>query len=279
MYIDQESDLEQKRFNKLKEKKIKKIFIKSTDEKKYQEFLDKLLNSDISSSGGKIEEKVDLVAGLAAEAINQMQQNPSSESSFEATMKAAGQIVKLNNLSPDALKGFFNLENEDDKLIENALQNCSLAQQIAKELGHKGYMLELIGAGALLCDISLPTLLPQSYQKYFTQQSDSIPTEEKEIFAQHPLKSAEMLGEKKYIPKEMLGMIMNHEENLTGSGFPRGIKKMSTEEQIISLACRVVHQFHTLGISQQEIMKNFIVDQIGTYDLNIIKTLNKIKLG
>src|SRR5690554_1467833 len=89
-YILPEDSLEQYRFDNLKSKKVKRVYIQAKDESRYQEFLDRCLNME---HGGDIQEVTRVVAGIAADSIESIYAEPDSIYALAHSQKAANSII------------------------------------------------------------------------------------------------------------------------------------------------------------------------------------------
>lgn len=276
-YIHAEDDIDQHRLDNLKQKKVKKVYIDSHDEGKYHHFLDRLLAST-ASSGMSALAKTSIIAGAAADALEKVYKDPSSKFAYTQTQKAASSLVNATQASPEILKEIFQIESEDDIAISCAIRTSTTAISLGRELGVSADKLLVIGTAALLCDISLPQL-ERDYQKFFTENISDFSSEESKSYREHPLKSAEILQNKEYASPQILGIILNHEEKLNGKGFPKGISKLSLEEMIVSLCNRFSLMTVGMKMSTEVALKEVIIQDIGAYDLEMIKVLKSVVGG
>lgn len=271
-YILPEDSLETSRYDNLKNKKVKKVYIQAKDEIRYQRFLDKCLNFDEKTS---VQEITRVVGGLAADSIESIYAEPDSIHALAHSEKAADSIINASNLNPDVLKELFQLESEDDISISCAICTCSTAIALARLKKMDNEQIRNIASASLLCDISLPRL-HQDYQKFFTKNLDEFSTEEVQAYKEHPKRSAELLQNIPKINSHVLGIIANHEEKISGKGFPRGISKLSLEEKIISLSNKYALLIIGHKIPKEQVFKDLFLNDLGSYDLELMNLLKKM---
>lgn len=271
-YILPEDSLEKERFENLRSKKVKKVYIQAKDERLYQKFLDKCLDFDETT---EVQEITRIVAGLAADSIENIYAEPDSVYTLAHSEKAANSIINATKLSPDVLKELFNLESEDDISINCAICTCSTAIALARQIKLDDQEIKNIAMASLLCDISLPRL-HTDYRNFFTKELSSFSEEERHAYHEHPTRSAELLQNIPGINSDVLGIIANHEEKISGKGFPKGTKKLTMKEKIVSLSNRYALAVIGHKIPKEQVFKDLFLNEIGSYDLELMNSLKKI---
>ncbi|HLW56729.1 MAG TPA: HD domain-containing phosphohydrolase [Bacteriovoracaceae bacterium] len=271
-YILPEDPIDKPRYENLRSKKVKKVYIQSKDERLYQRFIDKCLNFDENSD---VQEMTRVVAGIAADSIESIYAEPDSMYALAHSEKAANSILNATKLNPEVLKELFNLESEDDISINCAICTCSTAIALARYIKLDEELVKNIATASLLCDISLPRL-HANYQTFFTKELSDFTEEELQAYKEHPTRSAEFLQSIPGINSIVLGIIANHEEKISGKGFPRGTKKLTMEEKIVSLSNRYALSIIGHKIPKEQVFKDLFINEIGSYDLELMNILKKL---
>ena len=270
-YILPENSLEKSRYDNLKEKRVKKVYILAKDEYLYQRFLDQCLSLD---DQGDVQEITRRVAGLSADSIENIYKEPDSVHALAHSEKAATSIINASKLNPEVLKELFQIDSEDDISISCAICTCSTAIALARLSKLDDEQIKNIAMASLLCDASLPRL-HQNYQKFFTRNLEEFSEQEIQAYKEHPLRSAELLQTIPNISPKVLSIIANHEEKISGKGFPKGASKLSLEEKIVSLS----NKYSLLIIGhkkpKEQVFKDFFLNEIGSYDLELMNLLKK----
>lgn len=274
-YSDKGSSLAEEKFTKLRKQKIAKFYIDEHDEINYQEFLDKLLNDTMSSPNITVDEKVNLAEGACGTAVERMQENPNSKASYKMAESAARSLRQIISSNPEALKKIFGKKAEkDDAVIKHSLNVSALACKIANILELSDEELDNLATAALIHDIGI-TKMEKKNQDLFLRPRNDFSPEEKKTFALHIDDSLSMLSEKDYINKNILRLVETHEEILSGDG-PRKISKLSKPEMILSLCDRYDTKLITSDKKPSDAIKEMMIDELGNYDLDLLKLLKKI---
>lgn len=277
LYVNNQDVIDIGRYSSLKEKKLKRLFIDSLDEKKYQEFLDKSLDDAMdSSSNMNAKDRAGVVSGVSSDAVNEMRNNPQSPEAYRKTQKAANGLINVVMGNPDVLKVLFAMESEgDDIMVRSAVNTSSLSVRLGQIMGLPKEKIEVIGMAGLLRDICA-SKMDEKVQKLFTTPYDQFTDDDWKIYRQHPVQSAELLQEKDYVTKEILNAIASHEEKNSGEGFPNKLTNLSKELEILSICTTFDRQVTCLGMSAKDVMKNMAIDELGNFDLELINMLKKV---
>ena len=271
-YINPEDSIETHRFNNLVQKKVRKVYIQASDEAQYQKYLDRLLVSDENIT---VQEKTELIAGQVADSLESIYAQPDSVYALAHSEKAALSLMNATELSPEMLKELFGLESEDDVTIKCAICTCATAIALARLKKLDQEQIKNIATASLLCDISLPRL-NQDYQKFFTKNLEEFSPEEIKAYKEHPQRSAELLQSIPKISSTVLSIIANHEEKISGKGFPKGSTKLSLEEKIVSLSNHFALKSAGHKIPREQILRDMFLNDLGSYDLELMNFLKKI---
>ena len=87
----------------------------------------------------------------------------------------------------------------------------------------------------------------------------------------HPGKSVEALQDKSFAEKDVLELILTHEENISGQGFPNGLTKLNPAQEVLSLCAFYDREVTCLGKDPEEVYNSLMIDQLGNYHLDLLK--------
>lgn len=272
-YQTQGLAIDNDKFKKLKKQKIAKFYIKSEDEKNYQQFLDKLIEDTLNSPNASVEDKVVLVEEASSTAIEQIQKDPGSESSYKMTQTATGGLRKLITDNPTALKTMFEKKAlPHEVLVKHSLNVCLLATKLAEKLKLSDEEIQAVMIAALMHDIGV-TNSTEPAQKIFEKNKKDFTPEDRRHQKEHIESTLKAIKEKPYIKTLVIQLIQHHEEVLSGTG-PYKLTKLSPAEECLSLVNSYDKKILIGEISPKEALKELMVDELGNYEL---KTLNKFK--
>lgn len=274
-YAKRGEQLSEDKFEKLKAQKIAKFFITENDEVNYQKFLDALLDETLSNPNVDIEEKVIMAEGACSSAIERMQKNPSSESAYRMTEKAAKSLRQVIKNNPDALKKIFGKKVEkNEDVIKHSLNVCALACKLAEMRRCTEDQLDDLGTAALIHDIGLTTLNKNDMQLFYKPKK-LMGHEDKRVYYLHCKDAADLLKGKPYVNPVILELVQNHEEVLSGLG-PLKKKKLTLLEEILSLVNNYDKRMITNKTNPAQTVKEMMIDELGNYSLDLLNDFKKI---
>lgn len=274
-YAKRGTQLSDDKYQKLKVQKIAKFFITESDEYNYQKFLDDLLAETLSSPNVNVEEKVIMVEGAASSAVERMQKNPGSESAYRATESAAKSLRDVIKNNPDALKKIFGKKVEkNEDIIKHSLNVCALSVKIAENCRCSEDEMNDLGTAALIHDIAIPQLNKNDLPLFYKPKK-LLTNDDKRVYFLHCKDALTLLQEKPYVNKNILELVANHEETLSGSG-PNKKKKLTRLEEILSMVNNYDKRVITNKTSPMQTLKDMMIDEIGNYSLEMLNELKKV---
>lgn len=276
LYAVEDSILEQSRMDALKSKKVRKLYIKDSDEKKYQEFIDKSLSHVMEDANASIEDKANVVGESSESSAEQIFEKPAEKGSYLTAQSTSQNLIKYLSANDKLLKGIFSrkLSEEDtspDTLMhKHAVNSASLIIGFAEFMQVDKSLVEIMGMTGLFHDIAF-TLYDEQYKQTFFKRLEDLSANELTKYKEHPRLGVELLQDKDYASKELIDYILNHEERLGGNGFPSKVQKLSKEQAIINLCIHYDRYLTCLGMSMSEVFEDINLNQIGNFDLELIK--------
>ncbi len=273
-YLDLGKCLNNDQLAKLKTQKIAKFYITDSHEPAYQQYLDEILNEAVNSDTMNVDEKVNVAEGACSTAVERMQKDPGSRSAYKMTENAAKSLRQIVSKNPEALKKIFGKKAKDsDIIIKHSLNVSALSTKLAELIG--GFSekdLDDLSTAGLIHDLGI-TKLNKDDIILFEKPKDKLTMEDKRVYKLHPKDSADMLAEKPYINAEIIGLVLNHEEVLSGDG-PQRKKQLSPLEEILSIVNMYDKRVQTTKKEPSEVMKDIMLEELGNYNLELI---NKFK--
>lgn len=274
-YAQRGSQLTEDKYSKLKAQKIAKFFITEADEINYQKFLDGLLSETLGNPNVNVDEKVTMVEGAAQSAVERMQKNPGSESAYRMTENAAKSLREVIKSNPEALKKIFGKKVEkNEDLIKHSLNVCALSVKIAENSRCTEQELDDLGTAALIHDIAIPQMSKNDLALFYKPKK-LLTNDDKRVYFLHCKDAMTLLQEKPYVNKNILELVANHEEVLSGSG-PNKKKKLTKLEEILSMVNNYDKRIITNKTTPVQTLKDMMIDEIGNYSLEMLNELKKV---
>ncbi len=277
LYVRSGDDIELQRLQRLQSKKVKQLFIPDDAETLYQKFLDHALIEAANNTQMTAVDRAATTADVASTAMEELHADPESLATFQRLEKAAQGIVQVIGKKTDVLKEFYtvNQDSSVDVLFQHAMNVASLASCLGEFLQFSMEELENLSIAAMLLDVGI-VKMPSGAKRLFTTPYEEFTKEDWEIYRDHPKLGSEMLNGKTYINREILEIINDHEERKSGNGFPRGTTTTTKYLQIIGI-CECYDRIVTcLGKSHKEALDEIQINQLGNFDLELIKSFKKL---
>lgn len=223
LYIKRVDNIEDHRLNNLHFKNVRQVFIGDQDMAAYLEFLSVSSNAALKEKNMSPAVRAQIIGGQSKAAVEDMFENPESKENFQKTQTAAANQVALLLANPEALEQMIKIANYDSTVYQHSVNVATIAIGLAARSGAPVETCQVVGIGGLLHDIGRGT----DFEK--TDKNT-------EKYQQHPRSGAGVLLGKKYISKDVLDIILMHEERIDGKGFPGGVKKLDQIFQVVALA-------------------------------------------
>ncbi len=164
--------------------------------------------------------------------------------------------IRLSDLERDPER-----DEGQSELIAHGLNVCFLSMLTAKALGYKEKQIREVALGSLLHDIGLA--LPHDGTFFF----------------QHPLIGRDLLRKLPDFPAESLKMVVQHHEQVDGTGFPYALRGPQVAEaaQIVGL-CSEFDYFMNDGLNDRLPSEglDFVMSKIDTsFDYGVVRAFMK----
>lgn len=274
LYVEKGQAIDDEKFDKLKAQKVAKFYIPVEQEGHYQTFLDRLLAQVINDPQTPVEEKVNIAEAAGETALENMQRDPESERSYQATQKAVKSLRQVIFENPSALKKIFGKKAaKDDEIIRHSMNVAVLSVKFAQTLKCSEAEIDDLGTAALLHDIGL-TKLKDEERSLFKKPRKNFTPDDRRLYGMHTKDSVKLMMDKPYVTKGVQELIINHEEVLSGNG-PQKKSKLSQSEQILSMVNSYDKKIITEDITPAQALKAMMIDDLGNYDLGMLEKFKK----
>ncbi len=278
MYCREGDSFEGYRLNRLRDKKIKKLFIALEQESLYRQYVQTSIDLayDVKSRV-PLETRAEVVQGQQIAVTEQIMESPEDQESYQEGKELSLRFSEFLTKEPSATKFILNLPNVDSNLAHHGVNVATLAVGMYHQLKLEDSVpLEILSLGCFLHDLEhFYTASP------FEKSEKDMSPEEKKIYRQHPIKGAERVKDLKHFDEAVIRIIYEHEELIDGSGFPQGIKEsgMGPSVLIASTANSFDRYLNFQKIKPKEALKTMLIDRIGLHPLAYVKALQESLKG
>lgn len=275
LYVRRGDKLDSLRLDKLKSKRLNKLYIAMSDEPLYREYLE--LNYALAfskDSTAKIRTRAEIAHGAQQDQVEEVFEKPHSEAAYLTARDMCRQFSEFLLDNPEALREVLVIPNPTKNLAHHCVTVCSLALGLARELGLKDHKaLGELAMGALLHDIG-----HNQSDLNHAQPLSNLTREELKAYRRHPFTGAEILQDKKHFDERVIHIIMQHHECVDGSGFPNQLQKKNIDP--LALIVAVAENYDRLvtfeELSHAEASQKLMIENLGRYPLDHIQSLLRI---
>lgn len=274
LYLRKGDNFDGDRLERLKAKKMRKMFIEVKDEAAYRDYLRVNIEMAYDNTSNKdIKTRAEIIQGSQQANTEEVFENPENVASYNSAKDAAGKYVDFLMNNTEAMKSIMGIQNTDQNLAHHGVTVATLAVALAGKLGIKDpKQTQLMTLGALLHDYghfdsTLNLARPLS----------TFSKEELTIYREHPSIGAKKVQDKKHFDQTVINIINQHEERINGSG-PLGLsEKQQDPLAIIVATANSLDRLMTYeGVAKDEAAKKLMIDHMGLHPLDQMKFLGEI---
>lgn len=272
LYLKQGDSFEGERLKRLKDKKLKKMFIPKEFESNYLNYMKKNIEMAYDDKSNKsLESRAEIIQGQQESNAEQVMENPENQAAYAETKSAAQQYVQFLLKNPNAKSAVLNIENTDKNLAHHGVNVSTYAVAIGEKLSIDAKLMQLMALGALIHDIG-----HQNSNLNIYRPISQMNKEDMEVFKNHPLVGAKRVHDKNHFDQQVISIINEHEEFIDGSGYPRGLieQKLDPLSILVSSANSLDRMITFEGITKFEASKKIMIDMIGKHPLEHLKILS-----
>lgn len=263
------------RLKRLKEKKLKKMYILGDQEDKYRQYMTQNIEQAFDQSSDKpIEMRAQIIQGAQQAAAEDVMDNPLSKAVYDVASEGSKRYVDFILKEEKAIRAVMNVENPDHSVSQHGVTVATLAVGMAEKLGIKdAAVLGHLVLGSLLHDI----------EHFYTgmnlartvSEMDKI---ESTVYRKHPINGAERMSGTNFYDRSVLNIIVQHEETINGMGFPNGTRE--TELDPLAMIAATANSYDRLVTfehnNKKDALKKLLIDKVGLHSLDHLKALQDV---
>ncbi|MBV2167663.1 MAG: HDIG domain-containing protein [Bdellovibrio sp.] len=277
LYLRRGDSFEGDRLKRLKEKKLRKMFILTDEENSYRSYLQKNIETAYDDSSNKdIQTRAEIIQGSQQSNTEEVFENPENVESYNYAKDAAGKYVNFIMSNANALGSVMNIENADKNIAHHGVTVATLSIALAQKLGiNDPKKTQLLTLGALLHDYG-----HHNTTLNLSQPLDAMSPEDKALWIKHPTEGAARVQDKKHFDQTVINIIAQHEETINGAG-PKGLREKDQDPlAILVSSANAMDRLITFeGVPKAEAAKKMMIDHVGKHPLQHIQFLNEILKG
>lgn len=272
LYLRKGDSFEGQRLQRLREKKLKKMYIIPEDESNYRTYLSRNLALAFDPLSGKtLEVRCEIVQGIQQNTVEAIFENSESPEHYNKAKEDAERFVQFISNEARAAGIILKIDNIDRSVAHHGVTVSTLATAVAHRTSSLDKrQLQMLALGGLIHDI-----------EHFKSAVDvcrplaELNPEELKYYQFHPSEGAWKLQNLKHVDPQVLKIISQHEEYVDGNGFPNQLKMNELDPLSIFVAgANALDRMIAFeGIPKAEAGKKFLVQMLGRYPLEHMKAL------
>ncbi len=275
LYLRRGDSFEGTRLQRLKEKKLKKLFIQPTDEGHYREYMQKNIEMAYDNSSTKdISVRSEIIQGQQQSNVEEVFENPEQAEAYLNAKDAAGKYVQFLVSNSKALQAVMAIPNTDKSISHHGVSVATLSVALAQRLGQTDTkVIQLLSLGAFLHDYG-----HHDSPIYPRKKTSEMSVDELQLYQSHAAEGAKKVQDKKHFDQLVLRIINEHEECCDGSGYPRNLteKQLDPASLIVSTANTMDKLMTFEGLSKDEACKQIMLKSVGKHPLDHIQKLIEV---
>lgn len=273
LYTREGDSFEGARLSRLKDKKLKKLYILTDEEERYRNYLQKNIESAYEDSNKDITTRAEIIQGAQQGYAEEVLENPQNAAAYSVAKDAAEKYVQFIMNNSSALKAVMSIENNDKNIAHHGVTVATLSIALAQKIGLSDTKkTQLLSLGALLHDLG-----HQGSPLVLNQKLKTMSAADKALWAKHSTDGANKVSDKQHFDPLVIRIIAEHEEMINGEG-PRGLheKDLDPLSIIVSTANALDRLITYEGLNSEDATKSLMIDHVGQYPLNYIQNLHGI---
>jgi HD-GYP domain-containing protein (c-di-GMP phosphodiesterase class II) len=243
----------------------------------YDQYLESCLTGKApSATNDDAQAKNEQVHQLVEQRCETILKTPASQEAIDLTRNTTKMLI--NNIQSDAMlfeammKGESEGSSFQSMFAQISTYTTALVSHVATILTFNEKVKADLCVAAFLHDIGFTFL--DNLDLFLKPINDLNPNEQKQ-YKLHPVVAKEKLQDKSYVSPEILEYIYNHEERKTGGGYPRGLSKISPEQEVLNMCCYFAQLIHIEKNTPATALEKVTIDGLGLFELSHIKALKK----
>lgn len=275
LYLRKGDSFEGARLKRLRDKKLKKMFIVTDDEGSYRSYLAKNIEMAYDPNSTKsIETRAEIVQGMQQSNAEAVIEDPGNAEIYAQAKEDSGKFIEFLMAEDKALGHILSQENLDKNVAHHGVTVATLVAGIAKRVGGLDQRsLQMLSLGALIHDL----------EHFYTaidiaRRTSLFSPEESKVYQTHPTDGARRLAETRHMDSQVVKIIAQHEEFVDGKGFPVGLNKSQLDPLSTFVSCaNAMDRLVTFeGFPRREAVKKLMIEKVGSFELLHLQALGDI---
>lgn len=272
-YCRRGSSFEGFRLERLKAKRLKKMFIKRTDEIPYRQYLEESIDAAYKSDKA-IEIRAEVIQGFQQSAAELYMEDLNDQMAYEHARSSAQRFVEFLEREPLGAQAILKMTNSDKSITHHGVNVATLSSAMAIAANLRDTQtIHLLALGCFIHDI-------EHFHTDFdiSRPISSLSPQELQVYKSHPMEGARRFQTATFVDQLVHRIILEHEENIDGSGFPKGLREEDMDPLIMIAATANAYDRLVAfeKMDPKDALKTLLIDKMGVYPLKFLQIIQDV---
>lgn len=216
LYRDKRLPFTEDVLGRLKESRVKELYIEASQESQYQQYIERNLQALLTDDHIELHEKADILYTSARGLVKEMLEKPTLPGGVKRCQGLVENAIHFVFGSPGAFEYLLRVTSFDYYTYTHSVNVFIYSIVLAQRVGLLDYTgMSEFGLGTLLHDIGKSRIDPA-----ILRSKGALTEEQWRIVKCHPADGEEILKERDGVGDTALDVVRHHHEKLDGSGYP-----------------------------------------------------------
>lgn len=201
---------------RLEEFQIMNLYMKFSDKREHQKFLESNLSKILDSDKIGERAKAEILYDTSVSLIEDIFSSPQSSENLKRSMKSVKHTIHFLGKDRSNFFELMTVASKDFSEFSHAIHTTAYSINLANQMGIKNFnQISCIGIAAMLHDIGKSKI-----DKKILDKPDRLDDDERALVEKHPQYSFEIVHDSRSIPDISEQVILQHHERPNGKGYP-----------------------------------------------------------
>ena len=275
LYCRAGSSFEGERLQRLKAKKLKKMYVRQADEIPYAQYLEQNIDAAYDAKSNKsLEVRAEVIQGFQQAAADQYMDEPKNEFFYNHVRSSMQRFVEFLQKDEKGAAALLKMENVDQSISHHSVNVAALAVVMVGDSKHKETnQLQMLATGCLVHDLDhVHTGLDVA------RPLGAFSPDEMAQYKEHPLQGANRLQGVAFVDQLVMNIVLQHEEDSKGTGFPKGLTERDMDPLVVVAA--TANAYDRLvsfeKMHPRDALKHMMIEKLGVYPLDYLQILQRL---
>lgn len=273
-YCRKGTSFEGERLERLKSKRLRKMFIRPEDELPYKQYLEESIDGAYRQSDKPLSVRAEVIQGFQEAAAEDFMDDPLNQTTYQHVRSSAQRFVEFLQEETWGAQSILRIRNIDQSVSHHSVNVATLATSMTLANNMRDpKVLQIMALGCLFHDIDHHT-----NGLNLLQSIDKFSTDDHQTYRNHPKAGAHRLQGATFLDQLVVKIILEHEEHSDGTGFPKGLFEKDMDPLVLIAA--TANAFDRLtsfeNMSIKEALKHMLIQKLGAYPLTYLQSLQNL---